>query len=176
MGQRPGEKPLYARRLRLYCIKPAWELAWLSRCGSRRMLLCRLCCRAMTTAEPTCACVQLQGTVTSLLYCTIALVLGGLRGEHPPTALPAVCLLRLLQADAALPPCLVTQQSPPAHTPAAGCIYANANQGSVGGIGGLSPANKAFGVLNALGSVGFACELGAPGRLLRLLSPTIVAA
>lgn len=29
----------------------------------------------------------------------------------------------------------------------------------MGGIGGLSPANKAFGVLNALGSVGFACEL-----------------
>ncbi|PRW60633.1 Amino acid permease 2 [Chlorella sorokiniana] len=56
--------------------------------------------------------VSALGTATSLLYCTIALVLG--------------------------------------------CIYADANQGSVAGIGGLSPANKAFGVLNAMGSVGFA--------------------
>lgn len=33
----------------------------------------------------------------------------------------------------------------------------------MGGISGLSPANKAFGVLNAMGSMGFACESGVWG-------------
>lgn len=39
-----------------------------------------------------------------------------------------------------------------------GCTYADAGLGSVQGTTGLSPAGKAFACLNALGSLGFACE------------------
>lgn len=39
-----------------------------------------------------------------------------------------------------------------------GCTYADAGQGSVQGTTGLSPIDKAFACLNALGSIGFACE------------------
>lgn len=54
------------------------------------------------------------GSAMSLLYCTIALVLG--------------------------------------------CAYASAGLGSVAGTTGLSATDKAFNCLNALGSIGFACE------------------
>jgi hypothetical protein len=37
-----------------------------------------------------------------------------------------------------------------------GCIYASNQYGSVGGLAGSSTADKVFGVLNALGSLGFA--------------------
>lgn len=38
------------------------------------------------------------------------------------------------------------------------CAAAGAGQGSVQGVSGLSTAEKAFNCLNALGSIGFACE------------------
>lgn len=105
----------------------------------------------------------------SICYCTVALVLGAVygarrwsgSGRRVPPALCASCCRRAAAARAQrlshVParPDSRTSGSPPAS------LAAGAGQGSVRGVTGLSTTEKAFNCLNALGSIGFACELAA---------------